>query len=282
MLEKTLEILNMGQEANNADKFRRGNVIHLPVDCSVVITGDLHGHRLNFKRIVAFCDLAKHPKRHVILQEVIHGGPEDSKGGDLSYHLLFDVAAYKARFPDRVHIIMGNHDTAFINNANVMKNGKEMNASMRAAVEREYSRAGGDIKLAIKQFLFSQPLAVRCENRIFISHSLPASNEADKFDPRILDRQLRINDIVKPGSAYMLTWGRSHSQHLLDKMAKVLDADIFVLGHQRQEQGYNRAGHNLIILASDHNHGCILPLNVCKTYTVEELLSLIIPLSAIA
>jgi hypothetical protein len=65
-------------------------------------------------------------------------------------------------------------------------------------------------------------------------------------------------------------------------MAKVLDADIFVLGHQRQEQGYSQAGHNLIILASDHNHGCILPINVCKTYTVEELLNLIIPLAAIA
>jgi hypothetical protein len=282
MPEKTIELLNMGQEANNADKFRRGNVVHLPGDCSVVITGDLHGHQLNFKRIVAFCDLAKHPKRHVILQEVIHGGPEDSKGGDLSYHLLFDIAAYKARFPDRVHIIMGNHDTAFINNANVMKHGKEMNESMRAAIDREYSRTSGDIKLAIKQFLFSQPLAVRCENRIFISHSLPASHDGDKFDPKILDRQLRINDIVRPGSAYMLTWGRSHSQNLLDKMAKVLDADIFVLGHQRQEQGYSQAGHNLIILASDHNHGCILPINVCKTYTVEELLNLIIPLAAIA
>ncbi len=281
MPEKTIELLNMGQEANSADKFRRGNVVHLPGDCSVVITGDLHGHRLNFKRIAAFCELEKHPKRHVILQEVIHGGPEDSKGGDLSYHLLFDVAAYKARFPDRVHIIMGNHDTAFINNANVMKNGKEMNEAMRAAIDREYSRSSGDIKLAIKQFLFSQPLAVRCENRIFISHSLPASHDGDKFDPRILDRQLRINDIVRPGSAYMLTWGRSHSQHLLDKMAKVLDTDIFVLGHQRQEQGYMRAGDNLIILASDHNHGCILPINVCKSYSVEELLGLIIPLAAI-
>jgi hypothetical protein len=64
-------------------------------------------------------------------------------------------------------------------------------------------------------------------------------------------------------------------------MGKVLDADIFILGHQRQEQGYTRAGDNLIILASDHNHGCILPINVCKIYTVDELVGLIIPLAAI-
>ena len=189
---------------------------------------------------------------------------------------------YKVRFPDRVHIIMGNHDTAFINNTQVMKNGKEMNVAMRAALDREFVHASEGVKLAIKQFLFSQPLAVRCPNRIFISHSLPADRYADKFDRRIFDRQLRINDIVKPGSAYLLTWGRSHSQQLLDKMAKVLDADIFILGHQRQERGCCQAGSNLIILASDHDHGCILPIDLAKSYTIEDLLSLIIPVAAIA
>ncbi len=282
MLKKIIEILNKGLEANHKDKFRQGNLICLPSHGSAVITGDIHGHRRNFERIVAFADLEHNTHTHVILQEIIHGGPEDEEGGCLSYKLLFDVVAYKIRFPDRVHIIMGNHDTAFISNTQVMKNGKEMNAAMRAALDREFVHASEGIKLAIKKFLFSQPLAVRCPNRIFISHSLPADRYAAKFDPRIFDRQLRINDIVRPGSAYLLTWGRSHGQQLLDKIAETLDADIFILGHQSQEHGYRRAGNNLIILASDHNHGCILPIDLDKSYTTEELLDLIIPLAAIA
>jgi hypothetical protein len=282
MPNKTTELLNKGMEANHADKFRRGNLICLPSHGSAVLTGDIHGHRRNFERIVAFADLAHNPETHVILQEIIHGGPEDKEGGCLSYKLLFDVVHYKVLFPDRVHIIMGNHDTAFINNSNVMKNGKEMNVSMRAALDREFPGASERVKLAIKQFLFSQPLAVKCANRMFISHSLPADRYADKFDRRILDRQLRINDIVKPGSAYLLTWGRNLSQQLLDKMAKVFDADIFVLGHQRQERGCCQAGSNLIIIASDHDHGCILPIDLAKSYTVEDLLGLIIPVAAIA
>jgi hypothetical protein len=177
---------------------------------------------------------------------------------------------------------MGNHDTAFVNNSDVMKNGKEMNTAMRAALDREFKLASGRVKLAIRQFLFSQPLAVRCANRMFISHSLPGDHYADKFDHRIFERQLRINDIVRPGSAYLLTWGRSHSQHLLDKMARALDADIFILGHQRQETGCCRGGNNLIIIASDHDHGCVLPIDLAKSYTVENLLKLIIPVAAIA
>jgi hypothetical protein len=64
-------------------------------------------------------------------------------------------------------------------------------------------------------------------------------------------------------------------------MAKLLDVDIFILGHQRQEDGWSRQGDNLIILSSDHNHGCLLPINSGQPYTIEQLISSIIPLASI-
>jgi len=282
MPQATVDLLNLGTQANNADKFRRGNVVHLPAQGELIITGDLHGHRRNFERIVAIADLANHPDRHVLLQEIIHGGPEDSKGGCLSYKLLFDVVQYKVSFPDQVHIIMGNHDTAFINDSEVMKDGKEMNRAMRAALDREFPRAGAQIKLAMKQFLFSQPLAARCESRIWMSHSLPSDHFGEQFDPEVLYRPLKTSDVLRPGSAYLLTWGRNHSQALLDSMAKLLDIDIFVLGHQPQEQGWSQAGRNLIILASNHNHGCLLSIELAKSYTIEQLVELIVPLASVS
>ncbi len=281
MPQTIIDLLSNGIKASNADKFRRGNLIHLPAEGSLTIAGDIHGHRRNFERVVAFADLANNPDRHIVLQEIIHGGPEDSQGGCLSYKLLFDVVRYKLSFPDHVHIIMGNHDTAFINNSEVMKNGKEMNRAMRLALDREFRGAGSDVELAIRQFLFSQPLAVRCDNRIWVSHSLPGDRYIDKFDPNILDRQLKINDVVRPGSAYLLTWGRKHSQTLLDKMAKLFDVDIFILGHQWQEEGWCQAGKNLIIIASDHDHGCLLSISLAESYTVEQLIDSIAPLPSI-
>ena len=282
MPQTIIDLLNKGIEANDADRFRVGNLIHLPADGNLIMTGDIHGHRRNFERILAFADLANNPDRHIVLQEIIHGGPEDSEGGCLSYKLLFDVIRYKVDFPHRVHIIMGNHDTAFINNSKVMKNGKEMNRSMRLALDHQFQQASTDIKLAIRQFLFSQPLAVRCENRIWLSHSLPSDRYVDKFDRQILDKRLKINDIVRPGSAYLLTWGRKMSQALLDKMAKLFDVDIFILGHQPQQQGWKQAGKNLIIIASNHNHGCLLPIDMAKSYTIEELINSIVPLASIS
>ncbi|MHC4483091.1 MAG: metallophosphoesterase [Planctomycetota bacterium] len=281
MPQTIIDLLNKGAEANHADRFRRGNLIHLPAVGSLVITGDIHGHRRNFERITAFADLAGNPDRHIVLQEIIHGGPEDSGGGCLSYKLLFDVVRHKLSFPDRIHIIMGNHDIAFINDSQVVKNGKEMNRSIRAALDAEFQQSSADIKLAIKRFLFSQPLAVRCDNRIWLSHSLPSDRFADEFDGQILNRELKHSDVVKPGSAYLLIWGRQHSQSLLDKMASVLDVDIFILGHQSQQQGWIQGGKNLIIIASDHNHGCLLPIDLAVSYTVEELIDSIVPLASI-
>jgi predicted phosphodiesterase len=282
MPQTIIDLLKDGQNACGKDRFRRGNLINLPAKGSLVVTGDIHGHRRNFERIVAFADLEKNPDRHLVLQEIIHGGAEDDQGGCLSYELLFDVVRYKLAFPNQVHIIMGNHDTAFISNSKVMKGGREMNLSMRQALDRQFGGDSENIKLAIKQFLFSQPLAVKCVNRIWVSHSVPAERYLSKFDPSVLDEQLKINDVVRPGSAYILTWGRKHSQSLLNKMANLFDVDIFILGHQAQSEGWNRAGENLIIIASDHSHGCLLPINLAKFYTVEELIESIVPLASIS
>ena len=282
MPQTIIELLNNAEKATRQDECRRGNVLHLPPSGKVVFTGDLHGHRRNFERIVAFADLGNNPDTHVILHEAIHGGPEDGRGGCLSYKLLFDVARYKLEFPNRVHTIMGNHDTAFISNGEVMKNGKEMNRALHAAMKREYAEQTAQIESAMKQYLFSQPLAVKCPNRIWMSHSLPADRFVDKFDPAVLDRPLTAQDIVRPGSAYIITWGRRHSRKLLDKMADLFDVDIFILGHQPQDRGCCRPDDNLFILASDHNHGCILPVDLTESYTPEKLSEAIVPLTSIA
>ena len=282
MPQTIIDLLNKAVEANNTDRFRRGNLISLPADTQLIITGDIHGHRRNFERILAFADLTNNPNTHIVLQEIIHGGQQDSQGGCLSYKLLFDAVRCKLSFPDRVHIIMGNHDTSFINNSEVMKNDKEMNRSIRLALDREFKQDSAEIKLAIRQFLFSQPLAVKCDNRIWLSHSLPSDRFVDKFDRQILDRQLKNDDLLKPGSVYLLTWGRNHSQQTLDKMAGLFDVDIFILGHQAQEQGWSQAGENLIIIASDHNHGCLLSIDLKKSYTVETLIDSIVPLASIS
>jgi hypothetical protein len=282
MPQTITDLLNSAAEANKADRFRRGNLVCLPAEGSLVAAGDIHGHMRNFERVLAYADLANNPGRHLVLQEIIHGGPEDSQKGCLSYLVLFEALKLKLQFPDFVHIIMGNHDMAFINNSDVMKDGKEMNRAMRASLDREFGDESETVQQAISKYLFSQPLAVRGENRIWLSHSLPGNRYVDSFDAEIFGRQLEVEDISKPGSAYFLGWGRKFSQATLDKMAKLLDVDIFILGHQPQSHGWSQAGENLIIVSSEHNHGCLLMMDLAELPTIKELAGSIVPLASIS
>jgi hypothetical protein len=282
MSQPVVDLLKAGCQANLADAYRRGNLVRLPPAGSLVVSGDIHGHRRNFERLVACADLAGHPERHVVLQEIIHGGDQDAWGGCLSYRLLLEAARLKIRFPDQVHLLMGNHDTAFITQSEVVKEGREMNRAMVQALAREFGQAGPLVESALREFLLSQPLAVRTDSRLWMSHSLPADRLVDRFDLQVMDRPLQLSDCEKPGSAYVLTWGRNLSDHVLDQMARAFEVDLFVVGHQPQPEGWDTPGSNLLILASDHSHGCLLKVDLARHYTLAELVDSIIPLSSIA
>ena len=277
-----IELCKKGMELNYSAKYRRGNIIHLPDAGELIITGDLHGHRRNFEKIVTFADLKNNPQRHVVFQEILHGGPEDGQGGCLSFKLLFDAIRYQLEFGDQVHLILGNHDTAIISDIDIMKMGREMTRSMQAAMKRQFGREYESVYLALKEYLVSEPLAVRCTNRIWASHSLPPDSDVDRFDTTVFERHSQVSDMVRPNPAYQLTWGRRHSEEALAKMADFFDVDVFILGHQSQDSGWGRTGLNLIILASDHNHGCLISFDLAQSYTADELTDCIVPLASIA
>ena len=271
MPQHSIDLCNKGISLNKSCKYRQGSLICLPEAGRVIVSGDLHGNRRNFDRIVTYADLENNPDTHVILQEIVHGGPEDNLGGCLSYQLLLQALEYKLEYPEQVHILLGNHDTAVITNSSVLKAGKEMNEAMRSAMKRQFEEHFGNVQDSLVEYLMSQPLAVRTANGIWISHSLPADRYVDSFDPEIFSRDFTLEDIQRPNPVYNFTWGRRHSQDALNKMAQMLNVDVFILGHQPQESGWSIAGENAIILASEHAHGCILEFDLAKKYTAEEL-----------
>lgn len=271
MPQQSIQLCHEGTLLNQGCRFRKGNVIHLPGIGKVIVAGDLHGHRRNFERIQKRADLANNPWTHVVLQEIMHGGPEDDYGGCLSFNLLFDAIRYKILYPDQVHILLGNHDTAVISNTAVMKGGKEMNRSLKAAMQRHFDEHYDNVHAAMIEFLLSQPLAVRTENRVWISHSLPADQYAADFDLSILNRPYTMEDIERPNPVYQLTWGRRHSRETLNLLGQKFDADVFVLGHQPQELGWSIVGDNTLIIASEHNFGCLVQFELDKLYTAQTL-----------
>jgi hypothetical protein len=281
MAQKTVSLCSQVAELNYSGKFRQGNIIELPSKGRLIVTGDLHGHRKNFKRIIAYADLANNPDTYLIFQEILHGGDEDPHGGCLSFLLFFDILKLKLEFPEQVHLVMGNHDTAIVTDSEVIKGGKEMNDAFKNSLKLCFKSDFYDVNEAIKEYLLSQPLAVKTTSGIWMSHSLPADRYISDFDHEVFDRDLFPDDLLRGEPAYLLTWGRRHAEEKIQEFAEALGVKTFILGHQIQESGFSKAGENLIILTSEHNHGCLMAFDIAKPYTTDELVECIVPLASI-
>src|SRR5438046_8048036 len=122
-------------EANRACAARRGNVIHLTADnaADAMVVADLHGNRLNFRKLLKIADLANQPRRHLIMQEVCHGGPEypGETGGCMSHLLLEDCIRLKTEFPERFHFLLSNHELAELADYPICKSRRILNAQVR-------------------------------------------------------------------------------------------------------------------------------------------------------
>lgn len=270
-------------QENRQDPLRDGSTLVLPHYGQVVMTGDLHGHARNLERIRTFCNLEHSGARHVILHEIIHEDLGFSAAPDLSHRVLLQAARWKCEFPDQVHFLQSNHELAQLLGQEISKGGRIVTVDFAYGVEQTYGQAGGRAVMeAILDFLGSFPLAARTANRVFLSHSLPGLRELATFDPAVLTREPSEVDFLEGGSAYSLVWGRRQTPEVLEHLARVLDADLFVCGHQPQETGYEVVGQRMLIIASDHNHGVFVPIDLSRRLTMDELVRAVRPLASIA
>lgn len=267
---------------NQEDSLRDGSLLRLPNYGQVVMTGDMHGHERNFERLQKYTDLQHAVGRHVILHELIHSEPSPLDAADTSHRLMLQAARWKNEFPDQVHFLQSNHELSQLTGKQITKGGRVVTFDFERSLAVDY---GDDSKLvldAISTFIASFPLAGRTENRVFLSHSLPNARDLSHFDPTVVTRDLQPQDICDGGDAYLLVWGRHHTPELLDELARAFDVDLFICGHQPQEEGFEVVHDRLIILASDHNHGMFLPFDLKKTFNIDDLARMIRPLAAIA
>lgn len=272
--DTVVETLGTATEENQISALRQHQVVNLPADGDVWIAGDIHDHRRNFDKIVRGADLANNPQRHLILQELIHGDHFDAKGAEESWKILVQAAELKCDFPGQVHFILANHDLAQVHGEGIMKAGLSVCEAFNAGVERDFGDRHGLVQAAISEFLLSFPLAIRCPNGVFFCHSIPAEEEINSFDVTVFDRALTGADYKRRvGPVYQLIWGRKTGAAGAAKFADRIGAKLLVTGHQPQENGFLVNGPRHLIIASEHNQGVMLRINLTEDYDMDHLLA---------
>lgn len=99
--DRLLHTLVQAVASFRATPGRLGHVVYLPGTAEVMIAGDMHGSLENFRVFLQTADLAHNPRRHLVLQELVHGPFRYPGGGDKSHQLVDLLAALKCQYPAR-------------------------------------------------------------------------------------------------------------------------------------------------------------------------------------
>lgn len=262
-----VEAFEVAAEENLRESARAGQILHLPAEGELWVSGDIHDHRRNFDKFVLYADLANNPQRHIVLHELIHGDHYDADGSEDSWGMLYRAAELKCRFPERVHFVLANHDLAQIHGEGIMKAGVSVCDGFNKGIKRDFGDARYKVQVAVTQFLLSSPLAIRAGNGVFVSHSLPPDDMIDTFDYSVFDRDLTPTDYQKKiGPVYSLVWGRRATPAGVDRFLERVGGTLLITGHQPQDEGYALNGDRHLIIASDHNKGCFVPVEMDVAY----------------
>jgi hypothetical protein len=264
-IQHVVDVVRQAADANRRTPSLRGNVIHLTAEAGddVVVTADLHGHRLNFNRLREIADLPSHPRRHWVVQEVCHGGPSyPDMGGCMSHLLLEDIAALKVQFPERFHFLLGNHELAELNDHLITKSGQMLNLHFRAGLQALYGDRARDVRDAYSEFLHTCPVALRTDSGVFVCHGSPDSVNKVGFDAGVLSRPLTDEDLGVGGDVFRMVWGRDFSPENAEAFARSVGAQVLIHGHEPCCDGFAVPNHRQVILDCCGVHGCyaILPV----------------------
>lgn len=282
MFRDLVTVLNAGTRLNQHDPLRNGNTICFPGLGDLVVAGDLHNHHRNFERVRNYAALEKHPQRHVILQEIVHGGLLSKDGHDLSLDMLLEAIGWAEKFPGQVHFLLANHDLSQVYGQPIMKDGYDLTDRFTRHFKVKAGSHLAAAQQAFRDFMLSMPLAAITFTGILLAHSLPSPRDMATFDTTILRRQLTEADFARTGSVYHLIWGRGQTPELLGALAKAWWCELFICGHQAQDAGYATIGEKMLILDSCHNHGTFLHIDLARPYTLKELVGATKPLAGVA
>lgn len=249
--DKVIAQFRDAANANRTAVSRAGNLIELTRESAedVVVAADLHGNRLNFSKLVKLSELDRHPRRHLIMHEVCHGGPSyPNSTACMSHQLLEDVAKLKIRFPNQFHFLLGNHELAELTDFPILKGGKVLNLLFRDGLQTMYGSAAEELRSASNQFLWSCPLAAKIDNRVLVAHSIPTRADRDGFDPSVFVDEYEESDLAKDGRIFRLLWGRDYRPENAAAFASLMDVEVLIQGHEPCADGYLVPNQYQIIL----------------------------------
>jgi hypothetical protein len=156
-------------------------------------------------------------------------------------------AQLKARYPDRVHAILGNHEHAHIGGPHTAKFAVDEVALLEHIL-------GAERSARLREILRTLPLVAVAPCGVVFTHGAPAATidsvadiEAASLDSFHADSPLDIFDVPVIGP---ILWARSASADTARAFVRALGGRIAVYGHDVIPEGFERVGAEQIVVST--------------------------------
>jgi hypothetical protein len=294
--QQVIDLFHEAADATRNAACRQGSieVIHSPG--RLIAIGDLHDNPAHFDALVRIAQLdeshnpapsgddAETQAVHITFHEVIHSD-KLLNNLDFSYRALARIAQLKARYPERVHMLLANHELAQIVGAGIVKDGVRCVEAFNDGLAYVFGDAWEEVAAALGMFIRALPIGLRCvtpKGDLLCLHSLPATGAMARFDASILSRDLTDDDYQpRVGSAHLLVWGRGYDAEQIEDLVERWGVNLFLLGHEHAENGYRLIEPAVVVLNSDHERGVYLDIDLDHPPTLGQVPQYVRSLSAL-
>ncbi len=233
-LDRTVEILNRARRSFTKQPI----VIDLPDD-TYLFVGDIHG---DLEALVRTLSIWENKYNHIIfIGDIVDYGNQQLECLTLITKLMLE-------FPERVHVLRGNHETKLIS------------SFYGFAVETQVRHKKEIYDIALKMFK-EMPIAAVIDNRIFCIHGGVGGYENGEIVQLPEIRNLEKSDTLE-GAMYQLLWNdpsedfddsskyfdrgfrgkrtRRYGKRAVEEFCRKSNIETIIRAHSRYDEGYTR------------------------------------------
>jgi hypothetical protein len=220
----------------------------LPERGALLVSTDLHGNGADFRRLreLFLAELRRDPEaRWLLLGDLVHGpnlrirrsDPELFDYADESFPIVQGVAELRAAHPDRVHLVLGNHDHGHVGGAHTSKFHSDEVLHLESTLD--------DAERELLRGLFSEALLVAAAPcGVLFAHGSPSDLLVDLA--RLDGLSLVPAENGPAGERLLLSILQSYGQprevsaRMLQQVGARhgLELGLVVHGHDKDEEGW--------------------------------------------
>jgi len=230
-------------------QYYNGKLIKLPKKGKLMIITDIHGNIDDFTRFMDIWENFKDEENHLVFTgDFIHAmGLEN----DRSIEILDSV---KSNFEnsDNFHVLLGNHEWSVISKTSVYKAGINQTLSFEALLKDRFEDKWQQKLEDYMNFFKKLPLAIKTDNKVFISHAGPPKNINN------IDEIIHLTDEGYSGNPrlFEFLWNRygDYTKKDIESFLEKVGCNVSIVGHTPVD-GVKLIGKRQLVVSSSYSNG---------------------------